>query len=121
MYIRGADNTVADIIIRLDRNLSQNRHADDKDSIECISEERWNAFLALFKHYVVKSSDESNGNCKYDCSQIFANIVSDDKSYPLTIAEIADVRRRDPLWKHFCMETDPKRECCNVIIDETEV
>ena len=39
----------------------------------------------------------------------------------MTVAEIADVRRRDPLWKPFFKDTDQKREFYNVIIDKTEV
>jgi hypothetical protein len=50
MYIKGVDNTVADDISRLDYNPTQNRHADDEDSDEYSSEEKWNNFLALFNH-----------------------------------------------------------------------
>ena len=65
MYIRGVDNTADGAISRLGYDPTKNRHADDEDSDEYSSDEKWNNFLTLFKHYAVKSSDISNVNDKY--------------------------------------------------------
>ena len=121
MYIKGVDNTVADAISRLDYDPTMNRHADDEDSNEYSSDEKWNNFITLFNHYDVKSCDISNANYKHNYSQAFANNLSDDKIYPVAVAEIADGQRRDPLWKPFFKEKDPKRAIRKVIIEETEV
>jgi hypothetical protein len=121
MYIKGVDNTVADAISRLDYNPTKNRHADDEDSNEYSSDEKWNNFITLLNHYDAKSCDTPNANYKHNYSQAFANNLSDDEIYPVTVAEIADSQRRDPLWKSFFKEKDPKREIRKVIIEETEV
>ena len=121
MYIKGGNNTLADAISRLDYNPTMNRHAGDEDLDEYSSDEKWNEFITLFNHYDVKSCDTSNVNYKHNYSQAFANNLSDDKIYTVTIAEIADVQRRDPLWKSYFKEEDPRKETQNVIIEETEV
>ena len=116
LYIKGIDNTVADAISRLDYNPELNRHADDEKMSE---ETKWNNFLTLFNHY--KTDSDENNNYKHNYSQVFANNQSDDKIYPLTVAEIADAQRSDPKWKIFFKEDDPKGKIRSVIIDETEV
>ena len=47
--------------------------------------------------------------------------MCDHKIYPLTVTEITDTQRRDPLWKSFFKEKDQQREFCKVIINETGV
>ena len=68
-----------------------------RDSNEYSSDEKWNTFITLFNHYDVKSCDTSNVNYKYKYNQAFENNLSDDKIYPVAVAEIADVQMRDPL------------------------
>ena len=79
---------VVDAISQLDYNLTKNRHADDDDSDEFSSDEKWNNFLTLFNHCDVKSCDISNIIYKYNYSQAFANNLSDDNIYPLTVASL---------------------------------
>jgi len=118
LYIKGIDNTVADAISRLDYNPDLNRHADDE---EISDGTKWNNFLTLLNHYQTDDSDEQNNNYNHNYSQIFNNNQSDDEIYPLTVAEIADAQRADPMWKIFFKEDDPKEKIRSVIIDEVEV
>ena len=120
MYIKGIDNTVADAISRLDYNPALNRHADDED--ESISNgEKWNNFITLLNRYDTDSSERVDTNLKTNFSQVFANNLSDDEVYPLTVAEIADAQRSDPKWKQLFKYKDPKGKIRKVIIDETEI
>ena len=48
MYIKDVDNAVASDIRRLDYNPNQNRHADDENSDEYSSEEKWNTFFVRY-------------------------------------------------------------------------
>ena len=75
----------------------------------------------LFNHYDAMPSDTSNDSYNFNYSQAFANNLSDDEIYPLTVAEIADAQRSDPEWKKFFKYKDPKGKINKVIIDETEV
>ena len=71
--------------------------------------------------YKFKDSDEENSNYNHNYSQVFANNQSDDKIYPLTIAEIVDAQKSDPKWKKLFKEDDPKGGNRSVIIDETDL
>ena len=75
----------------------------------------------LLNHYDAMPSDKSNECYSHNYSQAFANNLSDDEIYPLTVAEIADAQRSDPSWKIFFNKKDPKGRIHKVIIDETEV
>eukprot|EP00957_Ditylum_brightwellii_P199349 15195064-Ditylum_brightwellii.AAC.1 len=79
---------------------------------------KWNNLLTLLNHYQLNDNDEQNNNYKQNYSQVFANNQSDDKIYPLTIAERADTQRTDSMWKVFFKKDDPKGKICSVIIDE---
>eukprot|EP00957_Ditylum_brightwellii_P104064 7928117-Ditylum_brightwellii.AAC.1 len=79
---------------------------------------KWNNILTLLNHYQPKDSDEQNNNHKQNYSQVFTNNQSDDKIYPLTVAEIADAQRTDSMWKVFFKKDVPKGKICSVIIDE---
>ena len=106
-YIKGVDNTVADAISRLDYNPALNRHADDED--ESISkEEKWNNFVTLLNRYETDSSERVDTTYNSCYSQVFANNLSDDEVYPLTVAEIADAQRADPKWKNSLNIKIPK-------------
>eukprot|EP00957_Ditylum_brightwellii_P006657 505859-Ditylum_brightwellii.AAC.1 len=79
---------------------------------------KWNNLLTLLNHYQPKYSDEENNDYKQKYSQVFANNQSDDKIYPLTVAEIADAQKTDSIWKIFFKKDDPKGKICSVIIGE---
>ena len=72
----------------------------------------------LLNHCDAKPSDSSNENCSFNYSQTFANNLSDDEIYPLTVAEIAGAQRSDPSWKTFFRHKDPKGKFNKVIIDK---
>ena len=108
MYIKGIDNTVIAAVSSLDCNSALNRHADDEDE-KLSKETKWNNFLTLINRYDTKSSDGMNTDYKYNYhSRVFTNNLSDDKIYPLTVAEIADAQRSDPKWKSFFKKEDPE-------------
>ena len=110
--IKGADNTVAGAIIRLDYNPELNRHGDDE---EISKEIKWSNFLMLINHYNTKASDEENGNYSHKYSQVFPSNQIDDRIYPLTLDGIVVSQRSDPKWKKFskegmiCIRTDPRK------------
>ena len=59
---------MVDVISGLVYNPTRNHHADDEDSDEYSSDEKWKLFIALFNHCDVKSCDKSNVNYRYNHS-----------------------------------------------------
>ena len=103
-YIKGADNTVADTINRLeydphlksiDRDLLM--YAPDRKNNEEDLQETFSIMVTCLTEYDNTSANETDiANCNMQPSE---NSTEDEEIYPLTIAEIADVQRSDNVLK----------------------
>jgi hypothetical protein len=104
IYIKGIHNTVADAISRLDYDPKLNttieyNHATHVTSTKVKSNQRWMMFSKFWSCYnETQDHDEIN---PIEMNQVFANCSKDKEIYPLTVKEIVEAQKADPILTHF--------------------
>ena len=105
IYIKGIHNTVADAISRLDYDPKLNttneyNHATQHvKSTKVESNQRWMMFSKFWSCYnETQDHDEIN---PIEMNQVFANRSEEEEIYPLTVKEIVEAQKADPILTHF--------------------
>jgi hypothetical protein len=104
IYIKGIHNTVADAISRLDYDPKLNttneyNHATHVKSTKVESNQRWMMFSKFWSCYnETQDQDEIN---PIEMNQVFANRSEEEEIYPLTVKEIVEAQKADPILTHF--------------------
>ena len=104
IYIKGIHNTVADAISRLDYDPKLNttneyNHATHVKSTKVESNQKWMMFSKFWSCYnETQDQDETN---PIEMNQVFANRSEEEEIYPLTVKEIIEAQKADPILTHF--------------------
>ena len=104
IYIKGIHNTVTDAISRLDYDPKLNttneyNHATHVKSTKVLSNRKWmmfSKFWSCFKE--TQDPDEFN---TIEMNHVFANRSKEDENFPLTMKEIVEAQKADPILTHF--------------------
>ncbi len=104
IYIKGIHNTVADAISRLDYDPKLNttneyNHATHVMSTKVVSNRKWMMF-SRFWSCLSKTQDPDETNT-IKMNHVFANRSEEDEIFPLTVKEIVEAQKADPILKHF--------------------
>ncbi len=104
IYIKGIHNTLADVIYQLEYDPKLNKtneytHAMLGVETEELSMQRWKSF-ARHWHSYNEASTPTQAHC-FHMNEVFANCSDEDKTYPLTTAEIAAAQWADASLKHL--------------------
>jgi len=104
IYIKGIHNTVADAISRLDYDPKLNttneyNHATHVMSTEVESNQKWMMF-SKFRSCYNETQDQDEIN-PIEMNQVFANRSEDEEIYPLTVKEIVEAQKADPILTHL--------------------
>jgi hypothetical protein len=113
IYIKGIHNTVADAISHLEYDPKLNKtneytHAMLGVEPEELSTQRWKSFTHHCHSYN-EASTPTQAHC-FHMNVVFANRSDEDKTYPLTTAEIAAAQLADASLNHLFR--------CNAVIDQ---
>jgi hypothetical protein len=104
IYIKGIHNTVADAISRLDYDPQLNttneyNHATHVESTKVNSKQTWMIFTKFWSCFSeTQDPDEIN---PIEMNQVFANRSDEDEIFPLTVKEIVEAQKADPILKHL--------------------
>jgi len=104
IYIKGIHNTVADAISRLDYDPKLNttneyNHAMQVKSTKVVSNQEWVMFSKFWSCFSkTQDPDETN---TIEMNHVFANCSKEDEIFPLTVKEIIEAQKADPILKHF--------------------
>ena len=104
IYIKGIHNTVADAISRLDYDPKLNttneyNHATHVMSTKVESNQKWMMVTKFWSCYnETQDPDETN---PIQMNQVFANRSKEDEIFPLTVKEIVEAQKADPILKHL--------------------
>ena len=121
IFIKGIHNTVADAISRLDydpklNTTNEHNHATHVKSTNVESNQRWMMFSTFWSCYN-KTQDQDEIN-PIEMNQVFANRSEEEEIYPLTVKEIIEEQKADPILIHFfksnsVLSKDPKLKSTN--------
>ena len=104
IYIKRIHNTVADAISRLDYDPKLNttneyNHATHVMSTKVESNQQWMMFSKFWSCFSkTQDPDESN---TIKMNHVFANRSKEDEIFPLTMKEIVEAQKADPILKHL--------------------
>ena len=104
IYIKGIHNTVADAISRLDYDPKHNttneyNHASHVRSTKVVSNHKWMMFSKFWSCFnKTQDPDELN---TIKMNHVFANHSEEDLTFPLTVKEIVEAQKADPILKHL--------------------
>jgi hypothetical protein len=102
IYIKGIHNTVTDAISRLDYDPKLNttneyNHAMHVMSTKVESNQQWMMFSKFWSCFSeTQDPDESN---TIKMNHVFANHSKEDEIFPLTMKEIVEAQKADPILK----------------------
>jgi hypothetical protein len=124
VYIRGIHNIVADTISWLEYDPSINQTAENyhMTKIKKRSSKRGQrqSWMTVSKHWC---NLEIDTNKHKDLNFTFANHREEDKIYPLTTIEIAEVQRKGQELKAYYKKNTimPKEDTCLQLVEDTKV
>jgi len=102
--MKGIHNTVADAISRLDYDPKRNttkeyNHATHEMSTKVASNHLWMMFSKFWSYFnETQDPDELN---MFKMNHVFANRSEEDEIFPLTVKEIIEAQKADPILKHL--------------------
>ncbi len=104
IYIKGIHNTVADAISWLDYDPKLNttneyNHATHVKSTNVESNQKWMMFSKFWSCYN-ETQDQDKIN-PIEINQVFANCSEEEEIYPLTVNEIVEAQKADPILTHI--------------------
>jgi len=104
IYIKGIHNTVADAISRLDYNPKLNttneyNHAMHMRSTNVVSNHKWMMFSKFWSCFNKTQDPDKLNTIKMN--HVFANRSEEDEIFPLTVKEIIEAQKADPILKHL--------------------
>jgi len=104
IYIKGIHNTVADAISRLDYDPKLNttndyNHATHVKSTKVASNHHWMMFSKFWSCFNETQGPDKLNTIKMN--HVFANRSEEDEIFPLTVKEIIEAQKADPILKHF--------------------
>jgi len=104
IYMTGIHNTVADAISRLDYDPKLNttneyNNAMHVKSTKVVSNQKWMMFSTFWSCFSkIQDPDKTN---TIEMNHVFANRSEEDEIFPLTVNEIVEAQKADPILKHF--------------------
>jgi len=104
IYIKVIHNTVADAISRLDYDPKLNmtneyNHAMHVNSTKVVSNQKWMMFSKFWSCFSGTQDPDVTNTIKMN--HVFANCSKEDGIFPLTVKEIVEAQKADPILKHF--------------------
>jgi len=104
IYIKGIHNTVVDAISRLDYDPKLNttneyNHATHVMSTKVASNHHWMMFSKFWSCFN-ETQDPDKFNT-IEMNNVFANRSEEDEIFPLTLKEIIEAQKADPILKHL--------------------
>jgi hypothetical protein len=104
IYIKRIHNTVAEVISRLDYDPKLNttneyNHATHVKSTKVQSNHHWMMFSKFWSCFNETQDPDDVNPIKMN--QVFANRSEEDEIFPLTIKEIVESQKADPILKHL--------------------
>jgi len=102
IYIKRIHNTVADAISRLDYNPKLNttneyNHATHVKSTKVVSNHKWMMFSKFWSCFIETQDPDELNTIKIN--HVFANCSKEDENFPLTMKEIVEAQKADPILK----------------------
>jgi hypothetical protein len=104
IYIKGIHNTVANAISRLDyypklNTTNEYNHAMHVKSTKVVSNQKWIIFSKFWSCFSeTQDPDKTN---TIEMNHVFANHSEEDEIFPLTVKEIVEAKKADPILKPF--------------------
>jgi hypothetical protein len=101
-YIKRIHYTVADAISRLDHDPKLNttneyNHATHVKSTKVISNHKWMMFSKFWSCFIETQDPDELNTIKIN--HVFANRSKEDENFPLTMKEIVEAQKADPILK----------------------
>jgi len=102
IYIKGIHNTVTDAISRLDYDPKLNttneyNHAMHVMSTKVVSNQKWMMFSKFWSCF--KENQDPDELNTIEMNHVFANRSEEDEIFPLTVKEIVEAQKADPIFK----------------------
>ena len=102
IYIQRIHNTIADAISRLDYNPKLNttneyNHATHVTSTKVVSNHKWMMFSKFWSCFIETQDPDELNTIKIN--HVFANRSKEDENFPLTMKEIVEAQKADPILK----------------------
>ncbi len=102
IYIKEIHNTVADAISRLDYDLKLNttneyNHVTHVKSTKVLSNQKWMMFSKFWSCF--KETQDPDKLNTFEMNHVFANRSKEDENLPLTMKEIIEAQKADPILK----------------------
>ena len=102
IYIKRIHNTVADAISGLDYNPKLNttneyNHATHVKSTKIASNHQWMMFSKFWSCFIETQDPDELNTIKIN--HVFANRSEEDEIFPLTVKEIVEAKKADPILK----------------------
>jgi hypothetical protein len=104
IYIKGIHNTVVDAISRLDYDPKLNTTNEYNDamhvkSTKVVSNQKWMMFSKILSCFSKTQNPDETNTIKMN--HVFTNRSEEDEIFPLTVKEIVEAQKADPILKHF--------------------
>jgi len=104
IYIKRIHNTVADAISWLEYNPKLNttneyNHATHVKSTKVASNHQWMMFSKFWSCFIETQDPDELNTIKIN--HVFANRSEEDEIFPLTVKEIIEAQKADPIFKHL--------------------
>ena len=102
IYIQRIHNTVADAISRLDYDPKLNttneyNHATHVKSTKVLSNQKWMMFSKVWSCFKETQDPDEFNTIKMN--HVFTNRSEEDEIFPLTVKEIVEAQKADPILK----------------------